>query len=440
MYERNDNTSEEFFIVEYGTDPTRKIVYAPLRSYLGLVPTSAANILLKKDTTNLKKTFIAMLNNRKYINMNEVLQNLHEATPELSLAITDNCNLRCVYCHASAGEPHKKNTMSKQTISAIMDSYFNFVSSAKYISINFNGGGEPSFAFEELNYSITYARKIAALQNKNVSFTMATNGFYGDFIRQYVIDNFLNVSLSLDGPDFIQNKHRPTVNGGASFQTVYDTAKFFYKSGFPFAFRATVSKFSMPYLKSIIDFISDEFPEKAIGLEHLNPFGRGRMKIDNDVTPPNQKDFGEAIASLIDYAKTKKVTILNSASTEFNLLRPVHCSNIGIPNWTVTTKGQIVACERDNAPEEFVFGTIEENSGRVVLDNDKINKLHKYNVLEYEECKNCFCKYHCAGDCPDRRLADKSDCDSIKHIAKKVLKDIVDGVDQQSHKNYSLRK
>ena len=210
---------------------------------------------------------------------------------------------------------------------------------------------------------------------------MATNGFYGDEIRQYVVENFRNVSLSLDGPAFIQNRHRPTASGTASFQGVFETAKYFVVHGFPFAFRATVSDFSLPFLWEFVDLIAAEFPGKSLGLEALNPFGRGLYARDPSISPPDTVEFTEALVRLLAYAQTKNVQVLNSATTEYNLLRPVFCSNVGVPNWTVTTKGDLTACGRDNAPAAFIFGHVDETTGEIVLDQEKIAKLHSMNVL-----------------------------------------------------------
>lgn len=419
--------TEEFFVITHANDPTKGLVYAPLHSYLGVLPYEACKVLERNTSSNLKTSFLEMLRARLRIDMQEITENLHKASPELSLAITDNCNLRCVYCHASAGEPHKSATMHKDVIRAVLDAYFKFVRDEKNISVNFNGGGEPTYAFNEMVFAVDHSRQLANKYGKSVGFTMATNGCYGNHIREFIINNFRSVSLSFDGPQFIQNRHRPTRSGTGSFSQVFRTAKYFQNHKFPFAFRATVSSFSLPHLHEIIDLIAKEFPGKGIGLEHLNPFGRGEHSLDPLVQPPDKTAFSEAIAQLLDYAAERNVNVMNAATTEYNILRPVFCSNVGIPNWTVTTKGKIIACGRDHAPDEFVFGQFNESSLEILLDATKIAHLHKMNVLEYEECQTCFCKYHCAGDCPDRRLADKSDCNSIRRITQQVLTRLADG-------------
>ena len=81
------------------------------------------------------------------MDVQEILKNLHRSAPELSLAITDNCSLRCVYCHASAGEAHKQRTMSERFIEAILLAYFDFLEHVRGVEVSFNGGGGPTFAF-----------------------------------------------------------------------------------------------------------------------------------------------------------------------------------------------------------------------------------------------------------------------------------------------------
>ena len=395
---RNSPVADELFIVEHAADPTRRLVYVPLRSYLAAVPVEVALALTDQRPSRLKDSFRERVAAKPKVDIIEVLTALQHAPPELSLAITDNCNLRCVYCHNSAGDPHKTGAMPREVIRAVIDAYFSQVTSLpNEVCISFNGGGEPTFAHAELDFAINHALSAAANVHKRVTFMMATNGFYGDHIREYVVQHFRTVSLSLDGPAFIQNRHRPTASGGDSFDRVHGTAKYFATHSFPFAFRATVSAFSLPHLRSVVDFIADEFPGRSVGLEHLNPFGRAERSIDPLVVPPDKSAFADAIAGLIDYAKDRNVMILNSASTEYNLVRPVFCTNIGVPNWTVSTTGEIVACGRDKAPELFVFGRFNRETGRVDIDRDRVDRLQSLNVLEYPECQDCFCKYHCAG-------------------------------------------
>jgi radical SAM protein with 4Fe4S-binding SPASM domain len=354
------------------------------------------------------------------IEAKKILSDLQRVTQELSIPITDNCNLRCSYCHASAGEEHKTETMTESMIDAILDCYFNNISEhTEKVKINFTGGGEPTYKLDKLSYAIKKANDLSSQRNIKCSFHMATNGCYGQKIREFITNNFSEVSLSFDGPAHIQNLHRPVANGQPSFDLVYETAKYFYQKKFSFALRSTISDYSLNYLTNIIDFFESNFPDVHVGLEPLILVGRALK--NSQVGPPDAKKFGDELIGIFKYTKKKRIQIANSASSEYDIIRPVFCSGVGVPNWTISMNGDIVCCSRDGAPEEFTFGRLDYKDSKIVIDKEKLNNIRKMNVFSYEECKDCFAKYHCAGDCPDRRLSNKSDCASIKKIGKYIL-------------------
>lgn len=413
-------SNEEVFVVDYNNDPEKKILYAPLRSYMALISTKHIETFLRDSASAVRAQIMKRIISRPLIDLNKMLIELRTVTQELSIPITDNCNLHCSYCHASAGEADRTETMNKPMIDVILKCYFKEISpNTKSVKLNFTGGGEPTYKFATLSYAIRRATEVAAQHNITCAFTMATNGCYGQKIREYVINNFSEVSLSFDGPALIQNLHRPLANGQPSFDCVYETAKQFYKARFPFAIRATVSDYSLNYLTDIIDFFEQNFPDINLGLEPLVLVGRATK--DTRLKPPDATRFGDELVRIFKYAETKRIQITNSASSEYNLVRAVFCSGVGIPNWTVLMNGDIVCCSRDGAPKEFTFGHLNFGESKIVIDEAKLNNIRNMNVFSYEECKDCFAKYHCAGDCPDRRVAGKSDCKSLRNIGQYIL-------------------
>lgn len=417
--------NEELFFLEYLDDASRTIIYAPLRSYLALAQTKATEIIQGEADHPIRRSFFEHLKNRHLISVPKIVQDLHRSTPELSLAITDDCNLRCVYCHAAAGEPHKKSSMSNSMIDAVLNSYFETIPRGGVVRISFNGGGEPTHSFKTLVYAVERAKELAKSYGTTCHFSMATNGCYGNRVRDFIMHEFHAISLSLDGPEVIQNLHRPQLNGKGSFATVFETAKRFYQSPLQFAFRITVSEQSLSSLENIVDFFAEHFPGKPIGMEHLNLLGRAKRS--TTVLPPNKEQFTKRLVEVLQYAKQKGVVISNAAATEYDIVRPIFCSSVGIPNWTVTAQGDVIACSRDNVPDEFVFGRYDDQFKELQIDQEKVANLRKMVVLNYDGCKECFCKYHCAGDCPDRRLSgDSLDCQSIREIGLHILRGKID--------------
>lgn len=411
---------EELFFVEYLSDPNKKIMYAPLRSYMALISSCNAEKLLKDSVSDVRRKVLSKLKSRPVINTKQILADLTHTTQELAIPITDNCNLRCLYCHASAGEAHKTESMSCQAIDAVVKSYFdNLNPNASKAIITFTGGGEPTYRFRELKHAIEKCKQLALPRGITCEFKMATNGCYGPAVQQFIVENFSEVSLSFDGPAHIQNRHRPFTDGSPSFDYVFASARSFYSKGFPFALRVTVSDYSLDSLTETIDFFAENFGGVPVAFEPLTVVGRALK--NPDLGPPDLRRFAEKLIECIEYGSRRNVKISNSASSEYDILRPVFCSAVGVPNWTVQLNGNIVCCARDGAPAEFTFGRIDFASSQVEIDQVKIEKIRKMNVLNYEECADCFAKYHCAGDCPDRRLSSKSDCVSIRMIGRHIL-------------------
>ena len=411
---------EEIFFINSSKESNKTLIYAPLRSFLGLISKDTKNQIEKGNKNTIERVF-SRFSSKKKIDIEKALKEIHSSTPELTIALTDNCNLKCLYCHASAGDDHKKGEMTKEMVNKVIYKYFEQLpKDTKQITINIAGGGEPTYNFVLLKHMVKLCRKLATIiKVKNVYFTMATNGYYGDEIREFLTKEIDNLSLSLDGIETVQNLHRPTRNGKDSFKIVFKSAQYFYRNKANLAFRITVSDYSLKYLFEIADFFIENFPGSSVGIEYLTP--NGRAKKCTTLGPPNKKEFSEKLIELLDYAKDKPIKISNSASSEFNNIRPVFCSSVGIPNWNVAVNGEIYCCTRDEMPEIFKFGKFDLISGEVDIYKNQVDEIRKMSVVNYPECQDCFCKYHCAGDCPDRRISDKVNCESIRNIGAYIL-------------------
>lgn len=411
--------NEEVFFVEYEKDPSKCLLYAPLRSYLGLIDNRSKTRFLDGDPV-IKDAILGKLKSRLYIDIKKLHESFQNQSPELAIAITDDCNLKCRYCHASAGEIHKQNSLDRTLLYQVLE---DFISSfdAKEARISFAGGGEPTYDLNNLKFAIDTAKGFAVDKGILCSFSMGTNGNYKQATRDYIKNTFQDVSLSFDGPEFIHDMHRPLKNGKGSFKIVYETAKDFYESSLSFGFRATISNYSLGYVREIVDFFADNFPNKILALEALNPFGRG--KSDELLSPPTKNEFVSFLLEAYKYAQNKPIRLANAGLGKFKILRTFFCSAVGTPNLTVCTDGSISCCTRDNAPDVFSIGIFDRKSGEFVLDNNKIARLKHMNVFHYDECVDCFCKYHCAGDCPDLRISNLHNCEANRKIGTFILND-----------------
>ena len=416
---------EEVFIVE-GTGDS-DLLYAPLRSYVAQIE-KGANPLSDPE---FRTAFIDMLRKRSYFDMKDCLDKMHRSLPELSIPITDDCNLRCTYCYARAGEEGKSRTFTKDMIDAIIDAYFTFIDRHRdeylfnvkdCIRISIAGGGEPTIKPELFRYTVLECEKRAESMGLKCQFGMPTNLTCSEDLLEFIIEHFEFLSVSLDGPEYIQNKNRPFRNGSGSFDRIMKNMAILKDSKLRYSFRVTVPPESVFRMKEMADFFNDNFPGIMISFEKMHLMGRALLS-DVEFT---DKLFNEKFTEVCEYGKKKNIPIKNAIMFGQRMLRPVFCGAVGVPNWTVMIDGNIASCTRDNMPDEFNFGHFDFDRREFVIDEKKIDRIRKLNVFEYPECRDCFCKYTCAGDCPDIRFIEKPNCELTRRITAKYLEDMIE--------------
>jgi radical SAM protein with 4Fe4S-binding SPASM domain len=69
----------------------------------------------------------------------------------------------------------------------------------------------------------------------------------------------------------------------------------------------------------------------------------------------------------------------------------------------------------------FDYGWYDEKEDKFNFDDNKIKEIKKMNIDEYEECRECYCKYSCSGGCPYLRKADLFECKNVKEAAQHEL-------------------
>lgn len=187
--------NEEIFFVDFEKDNSKSLIYAPLRSYLALIKKEMIDSLLCEKMNEDKAFIFNKLKNKNLIDINQHVECIHNLIPELTIALTDNCNLRCIYCHASAGDAHRLTNMNKDIAETIIFSYFEKIPlNTKNASIQFTGGGEPTYNFKLLKFCVDAARKNGQKRGVNkIIFSLATNGVYNDNIRRFFSKKTLTI-------------------------------------------------------------------------------------------------------------------------------------------------------------------------------------------------------------------------------------------------------
>ncbi|WP_250675057.1 radical SAM protein (plasmid) [Paraclostridium ghonii] len=137
----------------------------------------------------------------------------------LSIEMTERCNLRCKYCvyHEDQGgfRTFGKKDITFDVIKKAIDLLALSTEDEAFISFY---GGEPLLKFDLIKQSIDYCNK--KLSNKKLHYNMTTNAtLITEEIASYLssLENYFT-TISLDGPELIHNKNRVFADETGSFE------------------------------------------------------------------------------------------------------------------------------------------------------------------------------------------------------------------------------
>src|SRR5262245_43609603 len=143
------------------------------------------------------------------------------------LNVTNQCNLSCTYCY-EYGEDKIVDTengrqpkfMSEETARQSVEFMLKESGANKVAHITFFGG-ETLLNFPVLAKTIAYARARGAELGKEVDFSLTTNAtLLKPDIIEFLAEERVGVTISIDGPKEVQDKFRVFHNGTGSYDIV----------------------------------------------------------------------------------------------------------------------------------------------------------------------------------------------------------------------------
>ena len=324
------------------------------------------------------------------------------------LFLTNQCNLRCSYCYASAGE-YKAAQMPWEIAKAGIDWVMSEVIQNRLptITLGFHGGGEPTLNWDILTRATDYAQSLAEEGKIPLQVTGSFNGYWSKKVLHYVLRNFTELSLSFDGMPAVQNLQRPTADNKGSFRRVRETLLALDEAKFPYGIRMTVTNDSVDCLAENISFVCDNFRPQKIQVEPVFVEGRARR---NRSAIINLDIFISQFIKAFRIAQKHHVILFYSGA-RLEALTPRFCM-AACRALVITPEGDITTCFEIYGREHllssrFIIGNYL-GEGRFTLDKKKLRRHFRHTVERIPHCKACFCKWHCAGDCAIKTISGKT--------------------------------
>jgi uncharacterized protein len=330
---------------------------------------------------------------------------LHDATykpTEVTLFMTSQCNLRCVYCYAQAGDlPATRMSLvtAKRGIDYIVANALE--RQVRAIGVHYHGGGEPTVNHAVLTASHAYARELAERHGLRLTSGIATNGVLAPRMRAWIIEHLTGASVSLDGAPEVNDLNRPTVSGAGSGAKVMETLQAFDAAGFHYGVRVTVSARTVDQMADTVRYILDHCAPARLQIEPVYDIGRGHatdLHVDSAAFIPGYRACWEI-------AHARGIELLYS-SARIDTLSERFCRAYG-EGFSLTPRGSVSGCYEvhDEAADfagDVLFGSFDAAAGTYVFDDAKLARMRSHALRGQSWCDGCFARWHCSGDCPNK--------------------------------------
>lgn len=332
----------------------------------------------------------------------------HESLPaiqrltRLVLFITQECNLRCYYCFVRAKGEMREKHMSMETACAAVNLLFAESGQERDLSISFYGG-EPLLRLDLLRELVPWIQSRGRELNKNVSFTLTTNGvLLTDEALAFLRDNHIAAAISLDGDRETHDHNRVFADGGGSFQQVFSGWKKLREQDKKTGVVAVSRDFSRP-LAEVGQFLLEAGVGSIIINPALNSAGEFIMELPEGSGEDAVELFGQELEAMA-------AAFLESGALSGEVM-PL--AFLGIIKWLETKEKPPAGCgaaskriavdaDGNILPCDAFLGEKDFYMGHVVTGPD-FRLREVFNVqplLERETCRTCWGRNFCNGGCP----------------------------------------
>ncbi len=354
------------------------------------------------------------------------------------LYLTENCNLKCIYCFDSTNESciyNKSNlNMSKDSATSMLkqviknyNSFFPKKQNQVKLSIFFFGG-EPTLNLGVIKAVVEFLEK----EKIDTIYMISTNLVTSEETINYLISKNFRFNISCDGPPRINNLQRPfKMKTRIKPSSIIErNIRLLTSKNARIRTKAVVTNKTIKDMPDIVRYLSG-LGVNHIRLEAVLIDGRAKDHKFIEIQKFN-KYFLKAVDEAVKISKKtgRKIWISNLATKNLFSPRDYFCWICRGNRIIIMPNGKIVKCIRrlhEEKDSPFNIGKIENNQFN--LNKEKYNTIQSISVNNIKDCKNCFAKYICSGICPNENFSaigsfngvSKNKCESMRSLIRDLI-------------------
>jgi len=320
----------------------------------------------------------------------------------IALFVTQECNLRCIYCYGSGGSYGSGGYMTRGTAFRSVDWLIEQSESKKKLKISFFGG-EPLLNFTLMKDVVQYALKRGNESGKEFDFGLTTNAtLLDDGNIAFLKEHKINPLVGFDGPKELQDRQRPFQSGKGSYDAIMPKIKKLLEVLPESECRATIVGNTDPLA---VDNFLHEIGFSATSLlvasrslfdeEHDRCLSEGTLPGMLNRMETESRNLREAIKGR-DTDKLKKLRrsglLVGSLEAFVNGQKKLFPCGAGRASVAVSCSGDVYLYHRFVGFKDYKLGNI--------FSGDLKREIYQTSPLKLQnKCANCFAKYICAGAC-----------------------------------------
>jgi len=323
------------------------------------------------------------------------------------LNVTNQCNLSCTYCY-EYGEDKIVDTengrqpkfMSEETARQSVDFMLREAGSNPTAHVTFFGG-ETLLNFPVLKKTIAYARERAREVGKEVDFSLTTNAtLLKPEIIEFLADNNVGVTISIDGPREVQDKFRVFNNGAGSYDIVAPKIKELLKRHRtrPIGARVTLTSANMDVTR-IFRHLTEDIGFWEVGFAPVTTSPTRAHAIGEAGYDRMLSQFTELAGEFLEYSVANRHHgFSNIKETLEELHKGVSKAfpcGAGLGLLGVATDGDVALCHRFAGSDAHKLGTVRDGIDR----NAQHAFLQQHHIANKTDCSVCWARPLCSGGC-----------------------------------------
>lgn len=325
----------------------------------------------------------------------------------LVLNVTNKCNLACTYCY-EYGEDKIVDTqygkqpkfMDERTAEESIEFLLAEAKGQAVTHVTFFGG-ETLLNFPVLQKAVAYARRRAREVDKRIDFSLTTNAtLLKPEVIQWLADNQIGVTISIDGPKEVQDGLRVFHNGKGTYDVVQPKIKELLRvhRSRPIGARVTLTQKNMDVLK-IFRHLTDEMGFWEVGLAPVTTQDHRDYAISSEGKDEMLRQFEVLAQEWLECAlRDEHHGFSNVKDTIEEIHKGVskaYGCGAGLGLMGVATDGNVSLCHRFAGSGEHTIGSVRDG-----VDRDKQSKfLTDHHISAKTDCHTCWARPICSGGC-----------------------------------------